>query len=455
MLFSRRPDYVEMTDLLERMAVRRVDIALAGWPRSAQPLAFPVIFLADGVEAMQHLDSGGMVMVLPRSNPLPMHLDAFMGRSALLRKRWLRFLQTADTPVWPIDPGRDAQKADRGTRIGHPLSPQQLRRYHDPLLLSRYLQARLHTLCCVPAGKTASADAGWMRVIRTPFDQNYLQRDLDALAPERTILEHGSFQVVIASAAELPHVLAEIGRLRELTFQQVGEGSSQRIDLDEYDAHYLHLFLWDRKARAIAGAYRLGPGDELMERFGKRGFYLHSLFHLRDELEPVLQHSLELGRSFVVPAYQQQRLPLFLLWKGIVLWVQRHPQYRYLTGPVSISNSFSRVSRSLLVQYIYRHHYDANLAAHVRPRNAFRPGFGDLDAEVLLESDAANWKGLEQLIADIEPDRLRVPVLLRKYFAQNARIIGFNLDPSFSDALDGFMVCPVETLQFPVAGNGD
>jgi putative hemolysin len=302
----------------------------------------------------------------------------------------------------------------------------------------------------VPAQPDQEPAKDWLRVIHTPFDPAILAQEIAALRPEHLLLEQGKYEVFDAAADRIPHILHEIGRLRELTFQAVGEGSSKMIDLDAFDAHYRHLFAWDREENQLVGAYRLGPGDQLLRDHGKKGFYLHTLFHLKDEFLPYLHQSLELGRSFVVPAYQQQRLPLFLLWKGVMLFLGRNPQYRYLIGPVSISNAYSQISRSMMVRYIQTHHFDQHLAAMVRPRKAFNPHFGGLDAEALLTECNQDPRTLDALIADMEPAHFRLPVLLRKYFAQNARIIGFNVDPNFSNALDGFMVCKAADLSVPV-----
>ena len=144
----------------------------------------------------------------------------------------------------------------------------------------------------------------------------------------------------------IPNIIREIGRLREVTFREIGEGTNKSIDLDEYDIYYHHLFIWDTEAKLIVGAYRIGLGDEIFYSMGKKGFYVAELFKIKEQFTPVLKKSLELGRSFIRKEYQQKPLPLFLLWKGILKYLIDNPRYRYLIGPVSISNTFSKFSKS-------------------------------------------------------------------------------------------------------------
>jgi len=123
--------------------------------------------------------------------------------------------------------------------------------------------------------------------------------------------------------------------------------------LDEYDLYYNHLILWDREAGRIAGAYRVGNGLQIMERYGKKGFYISSLFRMNKEMDGMLGQSLELGRSFIVQDYQRHRLSLFLLWKGILFYLLSNPQFRYIIGPVSISNQYQEVSKDLIIQFSF------------------------------------------------------------------------------------------------------
>ena len=327
-------------------------------------------------------------------------------------------------------------------RIGHPVAASELRRLPEPEQLP-YLRARVFAL---GAPCVAPPDVPPMRPPVAPeIHPTLVRADLDALRPGRCLLQTRQWEVYEARAAEIPNALREIGRLRELTFRAVGEGTGRPLDLDAYDRYYRHLLLYDRERGLLVGAYRLGPGRAILRCYGKRGLYLHSLFRLKKGIKPLLRESVELGRSWVRAEYQRQPLPLALLWKGISAWLARHPEVRYLIGPVSISNHFSSVSKAVLTEYLTRHCFDAELARHVRPRKQFRyrpvAGTAPTDAPPgLLGAGLDSLDALSRLIADIEPAGRGLPVLLRQYLRQNGRLIGFNLDPAFSNALDGFLV---------------
>lgn len=277
------------------------------------------------------------------------------------------------------------------------------------------------------------------------IDADILEQEVIQLRDNYLIWAEKNYEVFITPAANIPGVIREIGRLREITFREIGEGTNKSIDLDEYDIYYQHLFIWDKEARMVVGAYRIGLGDEIFYSFGKKGFYISELFKIKPEFTPVLKRSLELGRSFIRKEYQLKSLPLFLLWKGVIKFVVDKPRYSYLIGPVSISNSYSKFSKSLIVDYINRNHFDSELAALVKPRKKFKVDFSKIDTDVLRNGEDT-FKNLDSLISEVETRNMKVPVLLRQYIGLNAKIIGFNIDPKFSDSLDGFLVLDLERM---------
>lgn len=282
------------------------------------------------------------------------------------------------------------------------------------------------------------------QIIADELPADILQSEIMKLH-EQKVWSEKNYDVYISPASKMPNILKEIGRLREITFREVGEGTNKSLDLDEYDIYYDHLFIWDHQENRIVGAYRIGRGDEIFYSLGRNGFYIAELFKIKEQFNPVLRKSLELGRSWIRKEYQQKALPLFLLWKGILKYLMDHPQYRYLIGPVSISNKFSQFSKSLIVDYISKNHFDHELAQYVKPRKKFKVDLSKIDADVLLESNSS-LKGLDDLISDIETTHMKIPVMLRQYLALNARIICFNIDPKFSDTLDGFLVVDMENI---------
>lgn len=267
------------------------------------------------------------------------------------------------------------------------------------------------------------------------------------------ISEKAIYQIYLVDSSRIPLLLQEIGRLREVTFRQVGEGTGKSCDLDTYDTHYLQLFIWDSANKCLVGGYRLGNGAQIFSKFGPEGFYTNSLFNISKGFFPVLQNSLELGRSFVVPAYQRKSLPLYLLWSGILHYLLRNPECRYLIGPVSISNSYTEISKSLMVTFLKTFYFESNYSQFIGSRNPFIPRF-DINTFLKgLQGKKASIKELEYYMSEIEGRKTKVPILIKKYIKQNARFIGFNIDPEFSNALDGLMMMdmrylPVETYDF-------
>jgi putative hemolysin len=319
----------------------------------------------------------------------------------------------------------------------------------------RYLRAKTYAL-----GSSFEVKRDYFRLFRTaktPEDiieavnHSLIVQEVSAISDCKT-LSYDHFDCFVASSDRIPNILREIGRLREVTFRAVGEGTNKSIDLDEYDLYYNHLILWDRKAEKIAGAYRVGNGAQIMQRYSKEGFYISSLFRMGSQLDPILEQSLELGRSFIVAEYQRHRLSLFLLWKGILYYLISNTHFRYIIGPVSISNQYQDVSKDLIIQFITKHYFDHELSEHVTPRNAFKPKVKKVDTAALLDSTQSDIKKMDRIISEIEPSSFTMPVLLKKYLQQNARIIAFNCDPKFNNALDGLMYLdmlnlPADTIE--------
>ncbi len=311
----------------------------------------------------------------------------------------------------------------------------------------RYIRARLFAL-----GTSLDVDTYFTETKASPIvhpkSTSAIEKEIVALRATNKYLEQSGFELFITKAKKSPNIVHEIGRCREIVFRAVGEGTLNEIDLDDFDLHYLHLFLWDKINKQIAGAYRLGDGKYIMEHYGPKGFYIRSLFQIKKAMFPMLSHCLELGRSFVSAEYQQKRLPLFLLWKGIHQFAKNNKHIDYIIGPVTISNKYSKVSQSVIVKFVKKYHFDKKLATLVKPKNAFKPDFKKLDTEVLFKAQDGSAIKLDYLLEDIDLHRLKMPVLYKKYFQQNAKIIGFNRDPLFNDALDGFMVVKADELLF-------
>ncbi len=322
-------------------------------------------------------------------------------------------------------------------RIGSPIAPAKIRAYQDDVALIRYLRHRTYLLQNREAPKRAQA------AIADPPAANVLEEllagEVAKLPKDRTLVETDDYWVLLAKSEEIPNVLHEIGRLREVTFREVGEGTGKPIDLDRFDEHYWHLFVWSRQAKEIAGAYRLGPSEEILARFGPAGFYTSRLFRWKRSFLDRISPALELGRSFVRPEYQKSYAPLLLLWKGIGQFLLRNPRYKLLFGPVSISNGYTAASRNLMVKFLSAYRKSGELSPLVRARNPFRLQGSKL-ADELMGATVWDIEELSALIADVEMDRKGVPVLLKQYLKLGGELVAFHVDRRFANALDGLIV---------------
>ncbi len=340
-------------------------------------------------------------------------------------------------------------------RVSTSITPAELKRFDKAHEVRRFIQSRLFAMESRAANLPnffekwlpKKSDEQEEKLIK-PIDNQLIIAEIAALTEGSClVVSQSNFDVFVAAAAQIPSVLQEIGRLREATFRDIGEGTGRALDIDEFDLYYRQLIIWDRTAERIVGGYRIGCGDDIFKNYGKHGFYISSLFRIGEGFYPILKRSLELGRSYIVSDYQRKPLPLFLLWKGILAFLRQNPQYAYLFGPVSMSRQFSDVSRGLVVEFLTKHYFNPKLAKYLKPRKPFKiKQGGKVDTKLLVKTFGGDLGNLDRFIEGIETDQLRMPVLLRQYIRQNARFIGFNVDPKFSDCLDGFIILDVKDL---------
>jgi putative hemolysin len=336
-------------------------------------------------------------------------------------------------------------------RIGKPIPFKEIAEYGSKDLLN-YVRAKTYALgASMPKENLVRNTLTRLKkpqpiISETPLSE--IKKDIESIQPANKLLDYDTYSIYIESAQKIPSILREISRLREITFRAIGEGTNRSFDSDSYDSYYKHLFIWDKVNEKIVGAYRIGEGDKMFKKFGVKGFYLNELFKIDRKLYPILFQSIEMGRSFVREEYQRKPAPLMLLWKGINLYIKANPErFKYMIGPVSISNSFSKLSKDLLVAYIRHNHWDTKLAKCVEPRKGFHYQSKTEGKGMLMLKHSEDLKLLDNFIGDIEgTQKLKVPVLVKKYLKLNAKIIAFNVDPKFNDALDGFLLVKVADI---------
>ncbi len=347
-------------------------------------------------------------------------------------------------------------------RIGRPVLPKVQEECESPAELGEFLRNRVYMLQSYYERRKSLTEKLKLPNLTLKFPirsgahvvQNIISEtptedlvsEIEQLRAKGGMLfSNGDYEVFFSKAPEIPNIIREIGRQREITFREVGEGTNLPFDIDEYDNHYHHLFLWDKAANKLVGAYRMALGAEVMKKFGVKGFYTSSLFDFDPELHPFFRKVIEMGRAYVLSEYQQKPLPLFLLWRGIVHVCLRNSEHKFLMGGVSISNKFSNFSKSLMIEFMRSHYYDPVVAQYVHPRHEFKVKLRERDRHLFFEGLDADLNKFDKLIDDLEPE-MRMPVLIKKYIKQNAKVIAFNVDPNFNDAIDGLMYIRISDI---------
>ena len=279
-----------------------------------------------------------------------------------------------------------------------------------------------------------------------------LAAELAALSSGALLFREAHYDVFVTRAAAIPRSMHEIGRLREISFRDVGEGSGKSIDLDRFDETYMQIIVWNREAKEIVGAYRAGVVRVVTKDIGTDGLYTSTLFNYSPSMLDALGDAVELGRSFVRPEYQRQPLPLALLWKGIGRFMIAGG-HRRMFGPISISNDYQSMSKELIMEFLERHRLAAPFAKLVSPRNP--PTRRDIAGWTDRERAEAltDITHVERLIEEIERGQRAVPVLLRQYLRLNAKLLAFNVDADFGEVIDALMLFDMMQIDERILGH--
>lgn len=434
--------------------------------------------------AYQHLKEGNSLGIFPAGEVSCYKLKEFRVADRQWQESSIRFIQTACVPVIPVYfhgfnstlfyilghihpllrtaklPSEIFNKSNQTIKIEirKPIPVKTLKCFSSVTSLSHYLRAKTYSLTeplkieNLFDSQSINKEKSKERIV-DPVNPELILSDLTKLDKEHFLFSNGSFSIYCAPFSSAPNIIREIGRLREITFREVGEGTNKSVDLDHFDIYYNHLIIWDNVNRKIVGSYRIGKGMDILCQYGEKGFYTSSLFRIKKGFNQVLEKSFELGRSFITKEYQRHPMALFLLWKGILCYLMKNPDYQYLIGPVSISNDFSKRSKSLIVAFIKENYFDIPLSKHVRPRKKFKMS-KNLSGKnkILLNNINDNIKTLDVYINELQPS-LSLPVLLKRYLQMNGKVIGFNVDPDFNNCLDCLMLVNIADIPFELLDN--
>lgn len=439
-------------------------------------------------ETLKHLDNGGCIGIFPAGEVSNKNNEFGEIKDKEWEKPALKLIKMAKVPVVPMYfhaknstlfyqmaklhpdlqtlllPSEMMNKREKPirVRIGKPVSVKVLEDHDSIEEMGEFLQKKIHLLKSYYDKRKSLAERLKLPNLKLNFpllkDENIIQNIIDETPlddivseiealykKDKMLFRNGNYEVFFATYTDIPSIMREIGRQRELTFRKIGEGSNLPFDLDEYDEHYHHLFLWDNQAKKLAGAYRMALGCEVMKKYGIDGFYTSSLFEFDPELRPFFRKVIEMGRAYISEEYQQKPLPLFLLWRGIVHVCLRNPEHKFLMGGVSISDKFSEFSKSLMIEFMRSNYYDSAVAQYIHPKHEFKVKLKERDKNLFFDEVESDLNKLDKIIDDLEPE-MRLPVLIKKYIKQNAKVISFNVDPSFNDAIDGLMYIRISEL---------
>ena len=387
-------------------------------------------------EAMRWLDRGGMLGAFPSGEVAHFSLRERMVREGPWFRQIGRLIKRSKATVVPVYfHGRNSAlfqaagmlsprlrtamlprelmnktSSNIHLTVGNPIPFSRFAGFSDEKLLIDHLRLCTYVLSNRRPVRTPRFRPSRLGARGKPIpDASDVQRLTDEIAhlPADQLVSHqGEFSVYASPSQNIPHLLQEIGRLRELTFREVGEGSGNAIDLEPFDAYYLHLFLWNERESEIVGAYRMGLTDMILPQFGPKGLYTSTLFKFKPEFVHRLDPAIELGRSFIRSKYQKQYNALSLLWKGIGAYVARHPRYKTLFGPVSISKEYDSISKNLIVKYLRKSLTDNDLAQGVKPRKPFRAkrlfGFDEDDISSSLHSTLIRMPKCEMDVVGVD-----------------------------------------------------
>lgn len=319
--------------------------------------------------------------------------------------------------------------------FGRPIPAAELRLLQSPRAITDYLRISTDALVREPLRST---DPKQQSVVdgSSTIGPHELLETIESLEQFR-LIEHEEFDVYCAPFESLGLIMEQIAIAREVTFRSVGEGTGLSKDSDEFDPHYLHLFLWDKTALRIAGAYRVGLVDEIVAAHGVKGLYSRSLYKYDEAFINQLGSAIEMGRSFIHPDYQKKPVSLNLLWRGIGRILVERLRYHTLFGSVSISREYSDLARALIADTMLTNFKASEYDQLVKPITPHKSMNRVWTNEMLAE--LSNVKMLGKLIGRCDPGKA-VPVLLRHYLSVNGKLVCFNIHPNFNDSLEGLII---------------
>lgn len=369
---------------------------------------------------------------------LPVYIDASNSKSFYILSMINRSFATATLPHEMFK----AQGKEIGFKIGNPIPYES---YHMPKLSQKEAVKLIRKhFYRMSKGKSnlLKVEKG-ISLAEAPGDIKAELRNGQLLGETSD-----SKKIILYESPVENCVIKEIGRLREISFRHVGEGSGEKRDIDSYDLYYKHIIIWDDEDLEIAGAYRVGECKEIIEDFDMEGLYTNTLFRYDEKFAPYFEHSLELGRSFVQPKYWNTRA-LDYLWQGIGAYVKEHSHIRYLFGPVSLSDSFTPHAKAILI-YFYTLYFGANdtVVKH-KARYKMTKEMKYYCEEIFCGHD---YKADQRVLkTELSYMGFTIPTLYKQYAdlceEGGVQFLDFGYDKHFNYCIDGFILVDLNLMK--------
>ena len=294
-----------------------------------------------------------------------------------------------------------------------------------------------------------------MQPIIEPIDRSLLEQELTHDKFVRNT-NNGNNEIYIVTWHNAPHVTREIGRLREITFRDAGGGTGKDCDLDEFDTAeepFQQLLVWNPRDKEIVGGYRFIHGNRLKVHENNRvDTPTAELFNFSSRfIADYLPYTIELGRSYVQPAYQPSidiRKGMYSLdniWNGLGAIIKRHPDVKYFFGKITMYPHFNTEARDMILFFMKKYFGDNDkLVIPIHPLTQ------NIDAK-LLESIfvGGNYdKDYKILVQHVRLLDENIPPLVNAYMNLSSTMLcfGTSLNPEFGDVEETGILVTIDDI---------
>ncbi len=474
MLLDIRPDTLVLTNqLLTRIPeLNQLFIGVDVLSESAESAKAN----AKGIRAIcKHLSSGGAVLIYPAGRVSAIDLktwkiqdrewDSLVGK--LIKKyqatcipffvegrnsKFFYFMGLIHRRLRTLFMARELSNK-KGYKLeisaGEPITQNDIKGLEDEKQITDFVRVATDLIAHKESDEQLDNSDERFEKITVPETKSQVICDIKKLEEYKLVSKNG-FSVYCAPFDKLNSVMQEIAYAREVTFRAAGEGTGKAYDSDQFDPHYLHLFLWDDENQKLVGGYRIGRTDEIVSKLGVKALYSRSHYYFDANYVRRLGKALEMGRSFVTPDYQGHPRALDMLWQGIGAYVAKNPEYYTLFGCVSISQEHSEMARAFLSDSMMEaFRAEQEFLTDVRPVIPLKVKGKVWSAQAL--ASLSNIGVINKLLGRCDPGK-SVPILLRHYLALNGRFVCFSVNTGFNNSLDGLILVdlrktPVKYLQ--------